>query len=43
MIRLIGALLVEHDERWSTGKKYMDMQEYYDGLGERKADVRGAA
>ena len=43
VIRLIGALLVEHDERWSTGKKYMDMQEYYDGLGERKTDAGGAA
>ncbi len=43
VIRLIGALLVEHDERWSTGKKYMDMQEYYDGLGEKKTVVGAAA
>ena len=43
VIRLIGALLVEHDERWSTGKKYMDMQEYYDVLGEKKTDVGAAA
>ncbi|MBK5244958.1 MAG: transposase, partial [Eubacteriaceae bacterium] len=24
-IRLIGALLVEQDERWASGKKYFDM------------------
>ena len=27
-IRLIGALLTEFHEQWSTGKKYLDMTEY---------------
>jgi putative transposase len=27
-IRLIGALLAEFHEQWSTGKKYVDMTEY---------------
>jgi len=27
-IRLIGALLAEYHEQWSTGKKYFDMTEY---------------
>jgi transposase-like protein len=26
--RLIGALLAEHHEVWSTGKRYFDMTEY---------------
>ena len=44
-IRLIGALLVEQDERWSTGKKYMDMQEYYESLdsSEKKTEAGAAA
>jgi transposase-like protein len=25
--RLIGALLAEHHEEWSTGRKYLDMTE----------------
>lgn len=28
VIRLIGALLMEQDERRTTGKKYLDMQDY---------------
>jgi putative transposase len=27
-LRLIGALLAEHHEVWSTGKRYCDMTEY---------------
>ena len=27
--RLIGALLMEQDETWSTGRKYFDMDEYW--------------
>jgi putative transposase len=27
--RLIGALLMEQDESWSTGRKYFDMEEYW--------------
>src|SRR6056297_705749 len=29
LLRLIGALLMEVDERWSSGKKYLLMEEYY--------------
>ena len=37
VIRLLGALLMEHDERWSTGRKYLDMEQLEEGsLEERK-------
>jgi putative transposase len=29
-IRLIGALLMEIDERWGSGKRYFDMSEYFE-------------
>jgi transposase-like protein len=29
-VRLIGALLVEQHELWSTGKRYCDMTEYFE-------------
>jgi transposase-like protein len=29
-IRLIGALLSEFHEQWSTGKKYLEMTEYHE-------------
>lgn len=29
VIRLLGALLMEHDEQWSTGKRYFDMTAYW--------------
>ena len=28
-IRLLGALLMEQDEQWSTGKRYFDMTTYW--------------
>jgi putative transposase len=28
--RLLGALLAEHHEVWSTGKRYFDMAEYFE-------------
>jgi putative transposase len=28
VIRLIGALIMEQDEKWAAGKKYLDMTEY---------------
>ncbi len=28
-IRLIGALLIEQDEKWSTGRKYFEMDQYH--------------
>ena len=33
LIRLMGALLMEQDERWSCGRKYLDMAEYYEFKG----------
>lgn len=37
VIRLLGALLMEHDERWSTGRKYLDMEQLEESsLEERK-------
>ena len=29
-VRLIGALLMEQDEKWASGKKYLDMDEYFE-------------
>lgn len=37
-VRLIGALLMEQDEDWSTGRKYLNMAEYW----EWKAEIRKA-
>ena len=41
-IRLIGALLMEVDERWTSGRKYMDMQAYLE-LPSDKPDPDQAA
>ena len=30
IVRLIGALLMEMDEKWSSGKRYLDMTEYHE-------------
>ena len=38
VIRLIGALLIEQDEKWSTGRKYFDMHEYYQFINDQKAE-----
>ncbi|UFJ39938.1 IS256 family transposase [Brevibacillus humidisoli] len=35
VIRLIGALLMEQDEKWAAGKKYLDMAEYLEWRGNR--------
>jgi transposase-like protein len=35
-IRLIGALLIEQDERWTTGRKYLDMQACYEAQAIRE-------
>jgi putative transposase len=34
--RLIGALLMEQDEIWSTGRKYFDMDEYWEWRSQQK-------
>ena len=41
-MRLIGALLAEQHETWSTGRKYFDMQEYYEWktAQPKKADAK---
>lgn len=36
--RLIGALLMEQHEVWSTGRKYFEMREYWSWKSERKDD-----
>lgn len=36
LIRLMGALLMEQHDAWSCGRKYFDMQEYYDFCKENK-------
>jgi len=36
VVRLIGALLMELDDKWSTGKKYLDMAEYLQWQKEQK-------
>ncbi len=38
VIRLIGALLIEQDEKWSTGRKYFDMNEYYYFIHDHKPE-----
>ncbi|MBO8173273.1 MAG: IS256 family transposase [Bacillaceae bacterium] len=37
-MRLIGALLMEQDEKWSSGRKYLDMTEYHLWLPSQKQD-----
>lgn len=38
-LRLIGALLAEHHEVWSTGKRYFDMTEYFEWKTTRTQEV----
>ena len=41
VIRLIGALLIEQNERWTTGRKYLDMQDYKEHMEkEREKDKK---
>lgn len=41
-IRLIGTLLMEQDEKWASGKKYLDMTEYFEWQAEnsKKSDEK---
>ncbi len=39
-IRLIGALLMEQDEKWTSGKKYLDMVEYFEWHKENSKEVK---
>jgi transposase-like protein len=36
MIRLMGAILMEHHEKWVTGKKYFTMERYFEEKEETK-------
>lgn len=38
VIRLMGALLMEQDEKWSTGRKYFEMDLYYQTLKNKQGD-----
>ena len=38
--RLIGALLMEMDEKWQTGHHYLDMQEYFLWREEQKKQAK---
>jgi len=41
VLRLIGALLMEQDEKWAAGKKYLDMTEYMEWRKDRpKSDAK---
>jgi transposase-like protein len=41
---LLGAALMEQDEKWSLGRKYLDMSDYYDFLKlERSVKISSAA
>ncbi|QRN84775.1 IS256 family transposase [Clostridia bacterium] len=43
VIRLIGALLMEQDEKWQTGRKYFEMALYYQTFSESKNSAKAAA
>lgn len=43
VIRLIGALLIEHHEKWSSGKRYLNMEEYYNSIEETKLEESKAS
>jgi putative transposase len=39
-LRLIGALLMEQDEKWASGRKYLDMNEYHNWRKENKQNLK---
>ena len=41
--RLLGAILIELDEGWTTGKVYLDMTEYWEGRKARPAYLDGTS
>lgn len=40
VVRLIGALLMEMDEKWQSGHKYLDMTEYFTWREEQKKQTQ---
>ena len=43
VIRLMGALLMEQDEKWQAGRKYFDMDLYYRSMDNKKAKDSNSA
>lgn len=43
VIRLMGALLMEQDEKWQTGRKYFDMELYYHTVRDNDSEDDTAA
>jgi len=40
LIRLLGALLIEFDEKWASGRRYLDMAEFESWLQNRPANTK---
>ena len=43
VIRLMGALLIEQDEKWQVGRKYFDMDLYYQSIENKKTKGSNSA
>jgi putative transposase len=43
VIRLMGALLMEQDEKWQAGRKYFDMDLYYRSMDNKEAKDSNSA
>ena len=43
VIRLLGALLMEIDEKWASGHRYFDMTEYLEWAENRKRNSKSLA
>ena len=41
LIRLMGALLIEQHDQWRSGRRYLDMDEYYESIKKNKAKEQG--
>jgi putative transposase len=39
LTRLLGALLIEFDEKWASGRRYLDMAEFESWLQDRPANA----
>ena len=40
LVRLIGALIIELDEKWASGRRYFDMAEFDAWLNDRPKDIK---
>jgi len=43
LIRLIGALLIEFDEKWASGRRYFEMAEFDAWLSDRPKEIKKVA